>query len=174
MSDQIIRELPLIKRYAKRNEDEDYRFRYYLKVIAPQSNANLDRIVKETTDYVWSQIDCLKCANCCKSMQVIVNGGDIKRMAAALNIPVREFKEKYVIPTEDGALALKSVPCVFLETENRCSVYENRPKSCRDFPYLHKSGFRQRTLSVLCNLEVCPIVFNVWDQLKQRLWRRRR
>jgi hypothetical protein len=53
-------------------------------------------------------------------------------------------------------------------------VYEDRPQACRDFPYLHTKGFRGRSLTALANATMCPIVFNVWQRLKQRLWGRGR
>jgi len=48
-------------------------------------------------------------------------------------------------------------------------VYEDRPQACRDFPYVHEPNFRSRTLSMIDNTATCPIVFNVWQQLKGRV-----
>ena len=58
-----------------------------------------------------------------------------------------------------------TVPCPFLK-ENVCSVYEDRPKACRDFPYLHEPGFRTRMITLIENTALCPIVYNTCEQLK--------
>jgi uncharacterized protein len=176
MSDQIIRDIPLIARYSRHNEDADWRFRSYMKGYLNLSDEKLDAIVREETDRVWAQIDCTTCANCCKTMQVVVDDKDIKRLADRLGMTTRAFSKKHV-KIEDVPFRSKVIstqPCPFLGEDNRCTVYEDRPQACRDFPFLHKDRFRSRSITMVSNLEVCPIVFNVWQALKTRLWRRRR
>jgi Fe-S-cluster containining protein len=172
--DQIIRDISLIARYSRHNEAQDYRFRTFLKVECDLSNKKLDSIVQETTDEVWRQIDCTTCANCCKTLQIIVDDADIRRLSARLGMSFPSFSKKYVLVAEDKTKYFASTPCVFLGADNRCTVYEDRPQACRDFPYLHSDGFRNRTFMMIDNCNTCPIVFNVWQRLKSRLWHRRR
>ncbi len=174
MADPLIREIPLIQRYARHNEAQDYRFRTFLKVRLNLSNKELDAIVQQTTDDVWKQIDFTTCANCCRTLQIIVDAKDIRRMSARLGITPQKFSQRYVQTDADGAKYFASTPCTFLGADNRCMVYEDRPQACRDFPYLHASDFRHRTLMMIENTAVCPIVFNVWQELKQRFRFRRR
>ncbi|MBV7334443.1 YkgJ family cysteine cluster protein [Chloroflexi bacterium TSY] len=61
------------------------------------------------------------------------------------------------------------LPCPFLEG-NLCSNYAHRPKTCASFPHLHKPVFRGRLFGVLSNYATCPIVFNVYEKLKVKLW----
>lgn len=166
--DGIIRELPRIARYARKNENDDLRFRTYLKVHLPLSDRELDRVVQEITEEVWSQIDCTTCANCCKTLQIVVDNTDIARLAKKQGISTKAFRERYVGLDEEGDQYFTATPCPFLGEDSRCTVYEDRPKACRDFPYLHEANFRSRTYSMIDNAGVCPIVFNVWDRLKQR------
>ena len=173
MTDQIIREIPLIQRYARHNEAEDFRFRTFLKVRLNLSNAELDEVVRKTTDEIWQQIDCTTCAHCCRTLQIVVDNKDIQRLALRLGMTPRQFSRKYVQVGEDKTKYLASTPCVFLGADNRCTVYEDRPKACRDFPYLHSNGFRHRTLMMIQNTGACPIVFNVWQELKKLLGFRR-
>jgi len=170
--DQIIRELPLIQRRAKHNEDQDWNFRTRLKVGINLSNDELDSVVQEITDNVWSQIDCTTCANCCKTLQIVIDDKDIRRLARKFGITTRAFAEKHVMVAEDGVKSFQTMPCPFLGDDNKCTVYEDRPRACRDFPYLHEPGFRHRTISAIENTSTCPIVFNVWDRLKRRFSRR--
>jgi uncharacterized protein len=166
--DGLIRELPRIRRYARQNEETDYRFRDYLKHQLPLSNDQLDSVVQEITTEVWGQINCLSCGNCCKTLQIVVGDRDIARLSKRLGMTIKEFSAQYVGVAEDGVKHFLSTPCSFLGEGNACTVYEDRPQACRDFPYLHDTNFRSRTLMMIENCATCPIVFNVWDRLKKR------
>lgn len=170
VADKLITEIKLIARYSRHNEEQDFRFRDFVKLKLPMSNDDLDTVVRETTDEVWKQIDCLACGNCCKTLEVVVDQSDIARISRIKGMSISEFARRYVRSTADNALVLKSSPCVFLGEGNACTIYEHRPKACRDFPYLHEKGFRNRTLIMISKCSVCPIVFNVWQRLKGRFW----
>jgi Fe-S-cluster containining protein len=54
-----------------------------------------------------------------------------------------------------------------------CRFYEARPVSCREYPYLHRD-FRAHSISRINSTFICPIVFNVVEQMKYALrWPRR-
>lgn len=174
MEDPLIRDLRTIGRYSRHNEAEDFRFRTFIKGM-DLSGKELDTMVQEITDTVWAQIDCTTCGNCCRTLQIVVDDKDIRRLAKRFQITAKQFAEKYVaVAEEDGTKYFTSTPCAFLDANNRCTVYEDRPQACRDFPYLYTPGFRQRTLMMIDNNATCPIVFNVWQILKGRVWTRRR
>ena len=42
---------------------------------------------------VWQEVDCLTCANCCKTMTPTFTNKDIRRISAHLNMKPFEFKE---------------------------------------------------------------------------------
>jgi len=168
MAEKLIREIPLIQRYSRHNEAEDYSFREFLKVRLNLSNKELDKIAQETTEEVWKQIDCLACGNCCRTLQIVVDDNDIQRLAQRLKMTPQQFSRQYVQTAPDRTKHFISTPCSFLGADNRCSVYEDRPQACRDFPYLHAADFRSRSLMMIANTATCPIVFNVWQQLKAR------
>jgi uncharacterized protein len=162
----MILELPVIQKQVRRNEETDYRFRAYLKERLSLSNAELDTIVQEMTTDVWGKINCLDCGNCCKTLEIVVDKGDILRLAKRLSISTAQFTEKYVTNTDGVSHFMPS--CPFLGEDNACSVYEDRPRACRDFPYLYERKFRDYSLTMVENLGTCPIVFNVWEELKVR------
>jgi uncharacterized protein len=89
---RILLELPMIREIAEQNEEEDFRFRNYIKGFRG-SDKRLDEIVEVTTKVVWEQIDCLHCANCCKTMYIEVTQADSKRLAKRLEMTVKAFKE---------------------------------------------------------------------------------
>ena len=165
---QLITDVPLIRRYARANEPEDNQFRAFLKHQLPISNGELDALVVGTTREVWSKIDCLACGNCCRTLQVVIDDTDIARLSTRLQLSTREFRSRFVATAPDGVKFFSRSPCPFLGDNNACSVYEDRPQSCRDFPYLLDPGFRRRSIATLENVATCPIVFNVWQSLKRR------
>lgn len=157
---------------ARQREDDDWAFRSYLKGSGIPSS-RLDRRVYELTAEVSAQIDCKACANCCKKMVPHLTRADIRRLAAHLGLTAAAFRLQFLRQDEDGdGLIIKDLPCPFLK-DNACTVYDQRPSACRSFPHLHKRGFVFRLIQVVSNTSLCPIVFDVYEQLKCELWRGR-
>ena len=164
-------DLDCIRELAEERDDENWEFRTFLKNRDDDDiDARVHRILKE----VEAQIDCAACRNCCKELRPTLDDEDIERLSQALSVSPEEFRRQYVKKSEMGGLVLRGLPCPFLK-DNRCSVEAHRPEDCRGFPYLHKDGFTHRLMGVVSNYAVCPIVFNVYEQLKDELdWRPRR
>lgn len=81
---------------------------------------------------------CTGCGNCCAKEPgaVFVTDEEISTMAHELNITKKVFLEKYTRKLH-GRTALLERPnfdCVFLK-ENRCSLYQARPKQCKTYPF---------------------------------------
>ena len=131
MADKLIRSIPLIQRFSRHNENADLNFRSYLKDGCRLSNQELDKVVLEIGDRVSRQIDCTQCANCCKTLEIIVNKWDIIRLSKHFNFSEKEFTIRFVTNSRGGGMAFKSPPCPFLGANNRCTVYEQRPAACR-------------------------------------------
>ena len=68
----------------------------------------------------------------------------------------------------EGSWFLKATPCRYLDGKE-CTIYDIRPKECREYPYTHRRKFVTRTLGMISNYAVCPIVFNVLENLKAEL-----
>jgi Fe-S-cluster containining protein len=158
-----------IKELAAQKEDDNWRFRAFLKSCG-LSTKELDAVVHRHYEEVSSRIDCCACANCCKTALPEVSSADIKRLASALKTSDNEIIARYLKQTADGdQYTFKRIPCPFL-SENRCTVYRARPADCRSFPHLHKKEFSTRLIRVVENCSICPIVFNVYEGLKAELW----
>jgi len=166
MNTQTVTSLELIEELARQRERINWRFRSYVKARLAMSDEVLDEHVRDTSLSVAAQIDCTQCANCCKVLQPVVDAEDLDRLAGRLGISQGEFESRYVMREEFGEMCLNISPCPFLK-DNLCSVYEDRPKACRDFPYLQSEGFRQRMIAVIENSARCPIVFNTLEELKR-------
>jgi Fe-S-cluster containining protein len=162
--------LEYIQKMGTEREDENLAFRAYLKQHDMHPD-DIDAYVHEITDEVSSKIDCTICANCCKQVRPVLDDNDISRFTIGLNISESEFREQYLSPDEDSQskFRFKELPCPFLKND-QCTNYDNRPTDCRSYPHLEKDGFIYRLWSVIDNYEICPIVFNVYEQLKTELW----
>jgi hypothetical protein len=81
-------------------------------------------------------------------------------------MPEDKFVEHYMeFDNNEKKFKFKEIPCSFLK-DNKCTLYECRQSDCRSFPHLHKKGFTTRLIDILQNYSICPIVFNVYEQLK--------
>ncbi len=83
-------------------------------------------------------LSCLKCASfCCKlAGYVEVSRADIRRLAQHLGLTVRAFEDKHIVEvTRKGEKLIKSGydTCQFLTADRRCSVYQARPRDCREY-----------------------------------------
>lgn len=159
-----ITDLKLIEKLANERYPRDLEFSHFLKTLNAEE---VDKIVIELSQSVEKEIDCKSCANCCKSLMVAPNYPDISKLAEAVNLETNEFKKKYMKRDFEGDMCFKQKPCPFLKN-NLCSVYENRPTTCRTYPHLQKGNFIARLGNVLSNLKVCPIAFNTFELLKLR------
>ena len=161
--------LKKIKRLARQREDENWEFRAFLKGY-DMPVEEWDEIVHELYQQAASAIDCTTCANCCKEAQPVLPREDIERFSKGVGISTVQFKEQYLVEDDDlEGFTFKKKPCPFLK-EKLCSHYACRPEDCRSYPHLHKKDFVFRLMEVVENYSVCPIVFNVYEALKKRLW----
>ena len=158
-----------LENLAKEKEDENWEFRKFLK-FCDMSDDELDQLVFKIAEQVGSTIDCTMCGRCCKELRPALSEDDQKRLAARLELTVEQFRVKYLQydDTEEWKWRMKDSPCCFHE-DNKCTIYEDRPQNCRDYPYLHESGFSYRTMGMIERTFTCPIVFTVMQELKEVL-----
>jgi Fe-S-cluster containining protein len=155
-------DLRKIKLLSEENEEKNWRFRSFLKF---RGDSRIDRIVHSLYHEISQAIDCTQCGNCCRGLNPLLTKKGIKALANFINVPEDNFLEHYTEYNNEKKLRLKETPCSFLK-DNKCTVYEYRPYDCRSFPHLHKKDFTARLINVLQNYSICPIVFNVYEQLR--------
>lgn len=125
----------------------------------------MDTIVQQLHEDVSAEIDCLSCANCCRTLGPAIYDKDIERMAKALRIKPAEVVSKYLIMDEDGDYVFRSMPCPFLLSDNYCSIYQARPKACREYPHTDRKRFEQIYKLTVKNSATCPIAYEVLCRL---------
>ncbi len=150
---------------AKRKSVENKTFLQKLKNKDPRK---VDDTFHQLHEEVFEEIDCLTCANCCKTTSPIFYQTDIERVAKSLRIKPGDFIEKYLRIDEDKDYVLKSSPCPFLDAENYCSVYNDRPKACREYPHTNRKKMVQITDLTYKNTLVCPAVLEIVERFKKK------
>ena len=141
----------------------------FFKLLAKEKAKVLDKLIHPIHDDVFEHTNCLKCANCCKTTGPLFTDKDIQRISKYLKIKPSEFVDRYLRVDEDNDYVLQSVPCFFLGEDNYCSIYEVRPKACREYP--HTDRIKQYQLLKLTekNLDICPAVFEIVEKIKTKL-----
>ena len=127
----------------------------------------IDTVVHQLHMDISEKINCLDCANCCRQLGPAIYDKDIERMSKYLRMKPSQLTEKYLRIDEDGDYVFKSMPCPFLMQDKYCSIYEVRPKACREYPHTDRKKFYQIHALTIKNAETCPAVFHTLEQLKQ-------
>ena len=99
-----------IEKLSQQRENVNWDFRCFLK-RSDLSVAKIDLIVAELYREVSAQIDCTKCANCCKAIQPILIEADIAKLARHLKLTVTECAPAFL---QRMKTALYSTPRVAL------------------------------------------------------------
>jgi Fe-S-cluster containining protein len=160
---EFIKQLPEL---SKDKHKENKTFFAKLKRKPPK---NLDYLMLELHEEEFSKTNCLNCANCCKTTGPLFTDKDIERISKFFKMKPSSFIENYLRLDEDNDYVLQSVPCTFLGADNYCSIYEVRPKACREFPHTDRKKFQQISNLTLKNVAICPAAFNIVEQMKKRI-----
>lgn len=100
---------------------------------------------------VKKKYDCLKCtAYCCTYTHIPTTKTDIKRLAKHFGVSEEKARKRFtkhgdkesprVLRHQDDEHFVTA--CMFLDQETRnCTIYEARPRICRDFPTQTRCGY---------------------------------
>lgn len=157
-----------IEELTRHNEDEDRRYRYLLERCG-LTIEQVDAIVHRHYRAVSEQIRCQECGNCCRVLRPMLQTEDIDRLARRLGIARADLISEYLVTYENGKQCFfKRTPCPFL-VNSACTVYPDRPDSCRSYPGLQKKGFLLDPSLAFSSCSVCPIVYNVYERVKREI-----
>lgn len=151
-------------RYHKSN------LRRFLTKIGKAAPKGIKSLTAKLEIEVWKEMDCLSCANCCKTMTPTYTSGDITRISSHLGMKANEFKKKWLRKERNsGDWLNKSTPCQFLNLEdNKCSIYEVRPLDCSGFPHLPKK-MKDYVHVHKQNIEYCPATYKLVEKMMESL-----
>lgn len=115
------------------------------------------------TDRPWYheglRFSCTQCGDCCTGAPgyVWVNKAEIETLSRRLKLSVEEFESRYVrsVGVRKSLVEFANGDCVFLDGKTRgCSVYEDRPRQCRTWPFWDSNVRTPQAWQQTC--EVCP------------------
>jgi hypothetical protein len=129
----------------------------------------LDEIFHEAHEEVFACTDCLQCANCCKTTGPLFTRKDIERIAQYLKMKPGDFTEKYLRIDEDQDYVLQKTPCAFLKEDNYCSIYDVRPKACREYPHTDMQQMQTKLKITYLNATICPAVADILEKIKAKV-----
>ena len=155
-----------LEKYAKDKHMENKKYFEKLKKKTPK---NLDYIMQDLHETEFNKTNCLSCANCCKTTGPLFNNLDIERISKYLRQKPQQFINQYLQIDEDNDYVLQKLPCSFLDQENKCIIYDVRPKACREFPHTDRKKFQQITEITLKNIPICPAAFRIVEEMKKKL-----
>ncbi len=128
---------------------------------------DLDERIHAAHAEAFARIDCLDCANCCKTTSPIFRDIDIDRLARHLGIRPAQLVEQYLHLDDEQDYVLNVAPCPFLGADNYCSVYEARPRACREYPHTDRKNMLPLLPLTLRNSLVCPAVAEIFRGLRE-------
>ena len=158
-----------IQNLPKRAKDKHKENKAFFAKLRKKPPKQLDYIMQGLHEDEFERTDCLECANCCKTTGPLFTDKDIERIAKFFRIKPQKFIETYLKIDEDNDYVLQSVPCTFLGADNYCSIYEVRPKACREFPHTDRKKFHQISNLTLKNVAICPAAYNIVEEMKRQI-----
>ena len=144
-------DLDFYKKQAKTKQKEHRKFLDGIKKKPPK---NLDYLVQ---------------ANCCKTTGPLYTEKDINRIAKHLRMKPADFEQKFLRVDEDNDKVLQNLPCFFLNEDNTCSIYEVRPKACREYPHTDRKKFYQINHLTIKNTLICPAAYIFVEKIMKRI-----
>jgi len=148
--------------WAKQNEDDIKR---NFRRLSKTKSRNLDDIFHSEHDSVFKKMDCLTCANCCKTTSPIFRDTDIRRISKFLKLKESQFINNFLKIDEDQDYVLKSSPCSFLGDDNYCNIYVVRPLACREYPHTDRKNMFQILDLTAQNSKICPAVSRIVQKI---------
>jgi len=128
--------------------DELFWFTMSQNVMAIEKDRRrFEQLALEIQEY----FECERCCKCCREMPIHLNDEDMERIyrldGDALFDKMNENEVDNYLKT----------PCPYLKG-NLCTIYENRPMSCRMFPFV--------VIRPVPTLQLCPMGKKMFEQFK--------
>src|ERR1700682_862496 len=87
-------DLSRIKQLSQEHGDENWEFRSWLKQYAPD---DIDGLVKTLSQKYFALIDCMQCANCCRSLHVELQKSELYAIAKTLGHSITAFQQQSLL-----------------------------------------------------------------------------
>lgn len=159
-----------IQRLIRRGRQRKKALDAFLKKLKRRNPRNIFALSKQADAEMWKEIDCLDCANCCKTMTPTFTRAEVKRIAAHLGMTFNQYWDKYLeVDDDNGDIVNKNQPCQHLRKDNKCSIYDIRPSDCSGFPHHVRRDFfyqvQEKTYQE--NIPRCPATLTFIEKLEK-------
>ncbi len=148
---------------ALKHEAENYRFRRFLKSHADEEA--LDRQFHELHKELFESYDCSRCRNCCRAYNISLEEHEIAAIAAEKCLSPDALCKQYLTEGLCGYELKK--PCPFLHNDGICEVESCKPSECSGYPYTDRPDRMGSLLNIVASAEVCPVVYEILERLKE-------
>ncbi len=159
----------ILKYLPEKAKDKHKENKKFLSRLRKKSPKDLDGQMQDIHTEEFAKTDCLTCANCCKTTGPLFTHKDIERISKHFRLKPGKFIETYLRIDEDNDMVLQEVPCAFLGKDNYCSIYEVRPKACREYPHTDRKDFHKISNLTIKNTAICPAAYNIVEEMKRRI-----
>jgi Fe-S-cluster containining protein len=156
----------LLVNWEKKSKERQKLYKQFLQRVSKNDVLKRQEAIHEEA---FEKIDCLGCANCCKNYSPRFKLPDIKRISKVLGLRETDFITTYLKMDEEGDYVLQQLPCPFLEANNECRIYEDRPSDCRRFPYTDEDVLVKRPVITQKNSSFCPITYYTLEKLMEAI-----
>ena len=161
---------PIVRSLKRKLVYQRKTFRSFINKSEKKPPRGIDKLTPVIEKEVWQDIDCLTCANCCKTMTPTFTKQDIKRIAAHFKETPEAFRKKWLEKDRNKDLVNKNQPCQFLDLKtNMCSIYEIRPVDCSGFPHLSKKRWVDYAHVHKQNIDYCPATYKLVEKIMERV-----
>ena len=158
---------PEYQQYLNLAESRKRENKKLLHRLKKQKPKELDKTINKLHDQAFEHIDCLECANCCKSISPSVQDNDIQKIARSLKIKPSAVVEKFMYLDDEQDYVMNVSPCPFLMADNYCEIYSSRPLACKGYPHTDRNKMNQILELTLRNTLICPAVSFIFEELKK-------
>ena len=137
------------------------------------NDAQIAQSLEALTTEIMALIDCRTCGRCCRNMGPQVNAAEIATLAQVLALTPSSFRIHYLKPLwpdapDDEQSWVLPAPCP-LHDGLLCTVYEQRPQICRDFPANVGRDLAEKIAIFIESARTSPITFNVIERLRSQI-----
>ncbi|MBJ6746376.1 YkgJ family cysteine cluster protein [Streptococcus sp. 121] len=158
-----------LERYHQLALQKQKEHRKFLAGLKKKPPKQLDKLSQEIHAEVFEEIDCIQCANCCRHLGPLLTEADITRISKTFRMKLSAFEEAFLRVDEDGDKVFQSMPCPFIGEDNLCSIYDVRPKACREFPHTDRKKIYQINHLTIQNTLICPAAYLFVEKLQEQL-----
>ena len=159
---------PDYQQYLNLAESRKKENKKLLQRLKKQKPKELDKTINELHEQAFEIIDCLECANCCKSISPAVQDNDIRKIAKTLKVKPSEVVESYMHLDDEHDYVMNVSPCPFLLADNYCEIYSSRPLACKGYPHTDNNKMHQILNLTLKNTLIYPAVAYIFEELKAK------